>query len=227
MANVDLTGLAQVNYNNIFGVPNLNLNGRQIWQKQVVADDEQFNYTALDANGNMEGQLAYDGTPVAYAIGKPNFEYYKQVVPTPTTEEGYYDKYVETSAGSGLFNKKLSTSSFSDVVVGETPCYDLSSLEDGADRESISYPYCNGYNSEFYNGYDFTTQVTDDSQYIVPEELVIPATYKGLPVVKILECAFYGATITESASTMYQAYNIKSIVFANNSNVEVLGAPTR
>ena len=184
MANVDLTGLAQVNYNNIFGVPNLNLNGKQIWQKQVVADDEQFNYTALDANGNMEGQLAYDGTPVSYAIGKPNIEYYKQVVPTPTTVEGYNYKYILMPDGTfSQFYGEGDVAELS-VVLGETPCYELSAEKEGSAGEKISYSICNGYSSEFYNGYDFTTKVTDDSQYIVPEELVIPANYKGLPVVE-------------------------------------------
>lgn len=148
-------------------VLSLILNEEVIWGQPL--DDEQFNYTAIDINGNMQGQLAYDGNPVGYAIGKPT----------------------------------------------------ITISEDGL-TETISYSFCNGYSSEFYGGYDFGTQMTTDEEYIVPEELVIPSTYKGLPVTTILDYAFYGGYQSEVSFDGYQAHNIKSIVFNNNSNIEII-----
>lgn len=48
----------------------LKLNGVQIWEGA-----RWFNFTGIDANGNCEGMEAYDGTPVAYGIGKPTIKY--------------------------------------------------------------------------------------------------------------------------------------------------------
>lgn len=43
--------------------------GNIIFQKQTAP--EWFNYTAMDSAGVLEGQQAYNGTAVAFAIGKP------------------------------------------------------------------------------------------------------------------------------------------------------------
>ena len=44
--------------------------GNILFQKQTAP--AWFNYTGIDINGNYEGTSAYDGTAVAYGIGKPN-----------------------------------------------------------------------------------------------------------------------------------------------------------
>lgn len=43
--------------------------GNILFQKQTAP--AWFNYTGIDASGNYEGTSAYDGTAVAYGIGKP------------------------------------------------------------------------------------------------------------------------------------------------------------
>lgn len=45
--------------------------GNILFQKQTAP--AWFNYTGIDINGNYEGTSAYDGNPVAYGIGKPNY----------------------------------------------------------------------------------------------------------------------------------------------------------
>ena len=47
----------------------LNLDDTTVWKRFV--DPEWLNYTGIDAAGNYEGTAAYDGTAVAYGLGKP------------------------------------------------------------------------------------------------------------------------------------------------------------
>lgn len=222
MANISLESLTKVSLNSV--APDfIRLNGKQIWQKQT--DDEQFNYVGLDANGYMEGQVAYDGTPVAYAIGKPNYEYYQQVSPTPSTLTEYYGKYIYASTLGGETFIEITSTNISSyegqITVGETPCYLLVDAKEDADADEIStFADCGGYSSEYYGGYDFQTPQDHISEFIVPEILVLPDTYKGKPVTRILENAFKGEYVTDNSRDEWQALNIKEIQFGQN--IEVL-----
>lgn len=71
-------------------------NGNVLWEKAKASD--VFNYTGLDANGNMEGQLAFDGTIVAYAIGKPT-------ITITTAEDGTQSENITYKGCNGYNNE--------------------------------------------------------------------------------------------------------------------------
>ncbi len=199
----------------------LQLNGNELWNNVTEQVGLDLNYTGLDANGYMEGSVEFDGTIVAYAVGKPTMRYVTQVVPTPTTEEGYYGKYVFNDGMlsiGGITSESFATSG---IVVGETPCYEYTDEKTELSvQTSYSYSTCNGYNSEYYGGYDFSVanegSISADDQ-IVPDVLQIPNTYNRKPVTKILDSAFDGGTpATTGSSSRYQAMCIKEIVFGSN-----------
>lgn len=124
---------------------------------------EYLNFTGLDANGNMEGQLAFDGNIVAYAVG--------------------------------------------------TPIITITTASDGTQSETIGYNYCNAFNYEYYGFEKPTTLYTYRNEteakqnpfwyniptpvlinpFFVEPNIVIPKTYKGKPVTKILSNAFIGS----------------------------------
>lgn len=169
---INLNDLEIVKFNNL-DVEILQLNGTTIWEKAKASD--VFNYTGLDANGNMEGQLAFDRTIVAYAIGKPTIT--------------------------------------------------ITTAEDGTQKEDITYPYCNGYNNEYYN-YDFNTPMTTaDKKYvsaderIISENLVIPDKYNGKPITTILNNAFYNSSWIDTDNRYYGAYQscfLKTVTLGQN-----------
>lgn len=148
-------------------------NGNVLWEKAKASD--VFNYTGLDANGNMEGQLAFDGTIVAYAIGKPKIT--------------------------------------------------ITTAEDGTQSESITYAMCNGYNNEHYN-YDFNRYFAETSvspatyvsanDRIISEDLIIPSSYNGKPVTKIIDYAFSSRKGEGHSTNYYQNCFIKTITLGNN-----------
>lgn len=183
----------------------------------------EFNYTGLDVNGNMEGQLEFDGSIVAYALGKPKIQLAKTVSPVPTTLEEYVGYYV--LLGTTLTLVTSNNQSSLNITAGTTPCYIIVDSVTDADYQTINYDNDNGYNSEYYGGFDFDTRYEDTSKptswFIVPSQLVIPDDYKGKPVTKLANHSFYGGSPYESASgstenRYYQAYNIDSIVFGAN-----------
>lgn len=196
----------------------LQLNGKKLWHG--VGYD--LNYTGLDVNGNVEGSYKFDGTIASYGVGKVNsVVYYKEVTPTPTTEEGYYGKYVLYEFLGGRYYIRNSDDSLTTLVtitVGETKCYELTEDKALAIDENFSYTICNGYNREYYNGYDFSTLMDRPNElYIVPDILAIPDTYRGLPVTKILDYAFYGGEYdADSQRWVTQSYNIRNIVWGKN-----------
>ena len=92
---INLNDLEIVKFNGL-DVENLKLNGTTIWEKGKASD--VFNYTGLDANGNMEGQLAFDGTIVAYAIGKPT-------ITITTAEDGTQSESITYAMCNGYNNE--------------------------------------------------------------------------------------------------------------------------
>ena len=52
-----------------------NYNVQNVKNKLLDTQMLPINLTAMDSNGNLEGTLAYNGTPVAYAVGKPTITY--------------------------------------------------------------------------------------------------------------------------------------------------------
>lgn len=95
MPSIDLTSMERVVFNGK-EVEILQLNGQTIWE--LATDDLRFNYVGLDASGNMEGQLAFDGTIVAYAIGKP-------VITITTADDGTQSETITYDA-CGAFNSE-------------------------------------------------------------------------------------------------------------------------
>lgn len=65
-----------------------------------------FNYTGIDANGNIEGTTAYDGVAVAYGIGKP----------TLTTAEDGTVTVSDWASANGL-NDEYFTEKYGDAYV--------------------------------------------------------------------------------------------------------------
>lgn len=129
-----------------------------------------LNYTGLDANGNMEGQLAFDGTIVAYGIGKPRI----QITESTNSETG---------------------------EVTQT--------------ESIFWDYSNGLNSE-YLGVDVTQASEKPYSNLGIDNVVIPNSYNGKPITKILNQAFYSRYSDEASTFYYGASAIKTLTLGEN-----------
>lgn len=180
----------------------LKLNNDIIWKSAYA----YLNYTGMDANGNLEGTDAFDGTIVAYAVGKPTI--------THTT------------------------------------------AEDGAVTETITYKTNNGFNSAFFNGYDFssayfrvtstlsTDQISQyvstlesvgyilldenytnnltipNNFYIIPEEITIPPRHNGLPVKRILSSAF--GSYVDGLFGQYESLLVFSKIYTQSSNIKKL-----
>lgn len=149
-------------------VDTVNFNGVKVWEKEVAP--AFLNYTGLDANGNMEGQLAFDGTIVAYGIGKPRIE----ITESTNSETG---------------------------EVTQT--------------ESIFWDNSNGLNSE-YLGVDVTQGSEKPYSNLGIDNVVIPNSYNGKPITKILNCAFYSSLSNESGLTYYGASAIRSCTLGEN-----------
>ena len=127
-------------------------------QPIIIDTFDDFNFTAYDSNGAFEGMSVYNGTPVAYALGKP-------------------------------------------VINGN----------------SVSFSINNGFSIE--NTTWFQSGTLYQSENPIPAHLVIPKTYQGLPVKKILPYAIYGASSKASNSTFYLPYIIESIDFGQVSEL--------
>lgn len=157
-----------------------------------------LNFTGLDANGNMEGQLAFDGNIVAYAVG--------------------------------------------------TPIITITTASDGTQSETIEYNYCNAFNYEYYGFEKPTTLYTYKNEteakqnpfwysipypslvntFFVEPNIVIPKTYRGKPVTKILSNAFIGGKkcfgdVGDPTIMYFQPYIDKFSSFEFGENVDVIG----
>lgn len=142
-----------------------------VWEN--IKSPKWFNYTGIDANGNYEGTSAYDGTPVAYGIGKPT----------------------------------------------------ITTADDGT--ETISWANANGLNDDYFiekYGDSYVKEWDVESGeatplQVVEDMLVIPDTYKGIPVTTVLDYSFYARYYSSSGTIVderTQAYFYKDVVFGNN-----------
>lgn len=87
---------------------------------------------------------------------------------------------------------------------------------------TATYAEANGLNEEYFsNKYGSNFVKSWDSTAAAPlqcveDVLVIPDTYNGLPITKILDKAFTARTIVSSVETRYQPYFYTNIVFGKN-----------
>lgn len=194
-------------------------------------DDLRFNYVGIDANGNDEGETAYDGTAVAYGIGQLTYSYYRytQVSPTPTTASDYASKYVyneETGEYSGC-SYSGETLSPSWVVVGTTPCYTreaetyaVKQTETQTLKFSSSSPILNGaFNTTYWGegirqSYDNASQIPEITEL---KKLALPTTYRGLPITKILPNAFYGFHTDAATIEYYPAFQMEKVLISSQN----------
>lgn len=186
---INISDLENVKFNNN-DVEVLVVNGVKVWEK--LKDDLSFNYIGVDINGRYDGAVDYDGTPVEYYIGEYTYTYLKELSYIPTTAEEYYDKYVQTVPDTKTGFTKITSSNISTyVTVGTTIAYDITDKKEDAYGYLYSPIVCGGFNGDYYN-YDFSTYVSpsDPSQQIIPDDIVIPETYKGKPITNIINNAF-------------------------------------
>lgn len=92
---------------------------------------------------------------------------------------------------------------------------------------SATYAEANGLNEEYFSnkyGSNFVKNWLGTAAaplQCVEDVLVIPDTYNGLPITKILDKAFTARTIVSSIETRYQPYFYTNIVFGKN--IKTLG----
>lgn len=138
-------------------------------------------------------------------------------------EKTPYLNFTGLDANGNLYG----TTSFTEPIVAYAvgkPTITITTNEDGSQSERIVYEYDNGFNSEYFGGYDFTTNLGDNvnpiqnpESFIVPETLNIPEEYLKLPIKKILPNAFAGGIPSTAGSTeaTYQAKGIREIILPN------------
>lgn len=135
----------------------------------------------------------------------------------------HYLNFTGLDANGNLYGTKSFTEPIVAYAVGK-PKISITDNEDGSQTETIGYPIDNGFNSEYFGGYDFTTDLGDNvnpiqtpESFIVPETLNIPEEYLGLPIKKILPNAFAGGIPSTAGSTeaTYQAKGIREIILPN------------
>lgn len=202
-----------------------------------------INFTGIDSNGNLETDDAYDGVPVEYAVGKATLYYYyyeyTRVDPTPTNIDSYNSKYVyDTSSNKYIqcvvtTNGETKTISPSWVIVGTTAVYTKSSNVSvfkepqtnplyELDHTAWGYAKTNGINQELYPDIDLSKSYHSSE---IPDlgitEIIIPDTYKGKPVTKILANAFYSYELTSQSQEFYVCHNLQSLKLGNN--IKILG----
>lgn len=87
--------------------------------------------------------------------------------------------------------------------------------------ETITYPFCNGFNSEYYNGYDLSEywdSIPDLSAKVVEDTIFVPPTFNGKPVIKILDNAFFGyhQGYGQDDDIVAQGAFVKNIILGGN-----------
>ena len=204
-----------------------------------------INFTGIDKSGNLETDDAYDGTPVEYAVGKATLYYYyyeyTKVDPTPTDIAAYNSKYVYDTSSNKYTQCTVTTNedgtktiSPSWVIIGTTPAYtksnNVSRFKEPQtdplyelDHTAWVYDKTNGINQELYPDIDLSKSYHSSSE--VPDlgitEIIIPDTYKGKPVTKILDNAFYSYEVTSQSQDYYVCHNLQSLKLGNN--IKILG----
>ena len=215
---ISISDIAGVNLNSV-SYDVLKIDGVTVWEK--LKDDLSFNYVGYDSEGRPDGAVDFDGVAVEYFVGKLKYTYFKQSPNIPTTAEEYYDKWIKPSTldlGTTGFIRVTSSNISSYVTVGTTPVYDVVDSKDHADGYNFDSVYCGAFNEQYYN-YDFSTRISpsDPSQQIIPDDIVVPETYKGVPITGICAQAFSGGfEVTSSGGSSIwnnysQAAYIKSI----------------
>ena len=220
---------------------------RLLLQRKTPTDiviEEMFNYTPIDSAGKYEHETEYDGTPVAYAIGKytKKFNYYKftQKTETPTTASGYNTYYVYDESSATYVQCSYSSEVLTPewVEVGVTPAYNrtqISSTEElnGQEYVFINTSYIlednNGLNPSYFNGYDFSQVISNASESVYENiedtwgitTIIIPDTYQGLPVTQILDEAFVAVVHTSQTIEVYPT--IVTRYFKLGQNITKLG----
>lgn len=181
------------------------LNGKHIWSTM-------FNFAGIDANGRFEGEVEYT-TPVAYAIGKKSFEYYKIITPTPTTQEEVVGKYYLNAT---TFTE-ITTSNVSNIELGVTEIFEKVATKSEATHtgKEILYTNC-GLNSEYFGLEIDKSYLYGDLVDLGITELIIPNYHNGLPVTTIIGGAFWGWTSDGSSDYYYPTFKIRRIVLGNN-----------
>ena len=201
-----------------------------------------INFTGIDKNGNLETDEAYDGVPVEYAVGKATLYYYyyeyTKADPTPTNIDAYNSKYVYDTSSNKYTQCVVTTNedgtktiSPSWVIVGTTAVYTKSSNVSGfkepqtnplyeLDHTAWVYARTNGINQELYPDIDLSKSYHSSE---IPDlgitEIIIPDTYKGKPVTKILANAFYSYEPSDAQNLFYVCYNLQSLKLGNNIKI--------
>lgn len=194
------------------------LKGRRVIIRLKERKPSMFNFTGIDANGLYNGEIGYT-SPVAYAIGRWKYTYYKKIVPTPATEDEIIGKYYKNSTSGLLVEITSSTISSGLVVVGETDIYETTTNKDEADASGkADGDYNNGINSK-YVGVDpakkYTSSQLKDKDFGL-DTIIIPDTHNGLPVKVILPFAFYAWWSNENETIAWVTKTTKHVKLGNN-----------
>ena len=209
---INLNDLEIVKFNGL-DVESLQLNGTTIWEKAKASD--VFNYTGLDANGNMEGQLAFDGTIVAYAIGKPT-------ITITTAEDGTQSESITYPLCNGYNNEYYN--------------YDFNTSMTNADKKYVSADERiiseNLVIPDKYNGKPITTilesafynndwYVTDDTNYKTYQSCFLKTVTLGQNIVDIQGSAFAGIGCYHTdANTLVSVFETINIY---ESHIQAIG----
>lgn len=240
---IGLTTLKSIVFNGNSEIDRLVLNDKLIWEKNTST--ELLNFTGIDAMGRLETDYGYDGNPVEYAVGKGTFIYYYHKytqATTPTDIDGYNGKYVYNKLSTfgnpySICSVKTETDGTktiypSWVLVGTTLVYTKDdvqySFEEpqsdilyGLDKVGITYEITNGINQELYPDIDLSASYDMYIPDLGITEIIIPDTYNGKPVTKILDNAFYSYTSGDVRNYYYVCYNLQSLKLGNN--IKILG----
>ena len=160
---------------------------------------EMFNMTGIDANGIYEGEVGYT-TPTGYAIGEWQYEYYKIIEPTPTTEEEALGKYYYNSISDAyvVVTSPAISGSVPGFTLGTTNVFDkLDTIDTATHSFKIVNKFNNGLNSEYFGGINLWDSYTSEEEVldggIDVSSIILPSVYKNLPITTILPSAFIGS----------------------------------
>jgi len=202
-------------------------------------------FTGIDANGNYELDASYDGTAVAYMLGDPYLYYnYNLISPTPTEKARYattvsgnlvyvYDETNQTYIHP-TYTSSSDTLTPSWIEVGVTPAYTQSNgtrdnyqqVEKGTNNIGFGN---NMFNYKYFEGLSADdlrkTYINETPPTLIPSigDLVIPDTYKGVPVTEIAGCAMdgYRSANTQQKRIWYTSGNLPTSITLG-ANIQTL-----
>lgn len=209
---INLNDLEIVKFNGL-DVESLQLNGATIWEKSKASD--VFNYTGLDANGNMEGQLAFDGTIVAYAIGKPT-------ITITTAEDGTQSESITYPDCNGYnneyynydFNTSMTTSDKMYVSASERIISENLVIPDKYNGKPITTILANAfYNASWY--------ATDNTAYKTYQSCFLKTVTLGQNILNIKSSAFFSSGCYRTdANTLVSVFETINV---DESHIQALG----